>query len=350
MSSTASSTTDQLQAIHSMMESGQHSVRMERHTLLIWGITAALLILVTDWIFSTGEFDVHWQRIVAQTVFISVVLLLAGIWDFKRTRQVRKHRDESISFVQVQVTKVWWFMVGLIVFINLGMNFFGGGYMFYGLTLALIGIAFYINGLFSTQMLRWIGMMLIIMGALSVALNLHILASKWLAIGAFGLGMPILAFFLDRPISYSTLGKRLLLSIAWFAIVIIPSAIAYQYELDFDASGLSTRTVTEYKTLSPEQAVQEQIITLPVGTEIPVNLEMSGDMLETNQTTAIIMKLTKPVEVVIDKGESSGRFRIAESDWRKRIYHMRVRDFKMSSSVDQNRGPSVNMKFHLEVE
>lgn len=349
MSSTTASTTDQLEAIHSMMESGQQSVKMERHTLLIWGITAALLILLTDWLFSPDNLPVSWQRIAGQTVFISVILFIAGLWDFKLTKQVRKQRDESLSFVQLQVTKVWWFMVGLIVFINVGMNFFGGGNMFYGLTLALIGMAFYINGLFSTQMLKWIGMMLILMGATNVALDLHILASKWLAIGAFGLGLPILAFILDKPLSHSTLGKRLLLSMAWFAIVIFPSVIAYEYETDFDASKLQVRSVNEYKALDAEQAAQRQVITLPAGTEIPVNLDISGDMLDSNKTTAMVIKLSKPVDVVINEGKTTGHFRMDNTEWRKRIYHLQVQDFKMAANIDQQQGPSVNLGFKLEV-
>ena len=46
----------------------------------------------------------------------------------------------------MQLTKVWWLLVGLIVVISIGMNLFGGGYLFYGIVLALMGLAFYIHG------------------------------------------------------------------------------------------------------------------------------------------------------------------------------------------------------------
>ena len=52
MTSISVSTSTQLDAIYSMMEDGQHSVKMERHSLLIWGITAAGLILITDLLFN----------------------------------------------------------------------------------------------------------------------------------------------------------------------------------------------------------------------------------------------------------------------------------------------------------
>ena len=240
-------------------------------------------------------------------------------------------------------------MLALIVFINVGMNIFGGGLMFYGLTLALIGMAFYINGLFSTQMLKWIGVMLILLGTASVALNLHIQVSKWLAIGAFGLGLPILAFILDKPVSHSTLSKRLLLSIVWFVVVTTPAVIASHYEIGFDDSHLPKRSLDEYKSLDAAQSQQQQVINLPAGTEIPVQLNISGDMLDSSTPTSLSLKLSKPLDVVIEKGQANGQFRVADSPWRKRIYDLRVKDFKMSSKVKQEQGPVVNLKFRLEV-
>lgn len=349
MSSASLSSAHQLQAIQAMMESGHHSVKMERHTLLIWGITAALLIMVADELFKPENFTVAWQRVLGQTVFISIFLFLAGLWDFKLTRKVRQQRDETLSFVQVQVTKVWWFIIGLIVLINVGMNFFGGGYMFYGLTLALIGLAFYIHGLFSTQMLKWIGSMLILLGLASVALNLHILASKWLAVGVFGLGFPLLAFILDKPLTHSTLIKRLLLSAAWCLIVILPSSFAYQAELEFEPSGLPQHSLAEYLKLDTNQAAQTQIVTLPAGTEIPVQLNINGEMLQATQTTALTMKLTKPLDIIVTEHKATGRFQLAGQGWRRRIHHLAVRDFKMESSIAAAQGPQINLGFRLEV-
>ena len=271
------STSSQLDAIYSMMEDGQHSVKMERHSLLIWGVTAAILILITDLLFNPQTFAVRWQLIMFQTIFISIVLFFAGAWDLKLTRKVRQQRDESISFIQLQLTKVWWFFVALIVLLNVGMNFFGGGYMFYGLTIALIGMAFYIHGLFSTQMLKWVGLMFILIGLVSVALNLHFLATKWLAAGVFGLGLPMLAFILEKPKTHSSLFKRIILSVVWFGIVIFPSMLAFKSEATFDPIGLTKRNFSEYKALNVEMAREKQILHFAEGTEIPVNINMEGN-------------------------------------------------------------------------
>lgn len=350
MTTDSLSSSNQLNAIYSMMEDGQHSVKMERHTLLIWGITAAILILITDLIFNKDTMPVRWQLILVQTSFISVILFLAGLWDFKLTRKVRQQRDESLSFIQLQLTKVWWFFVALIVLLNVGMNFFGGGYMFYGLTIALFGMAFYIHGLFSTQMLKWIGVMLIIVGLVSIALNLHFLATKWLAAGVFGLGLPMLAFILDKPVTHSTLLKRFGLSAVWLAIVIFPSMLAFQNEATFDPTGLTKRSFYEYKALNDKAAAEKQIIHFTAGTEIPVNINMDGNILEMNISESLAMKLKEDISIVIEDGKTSGHFKIAGSEWTNKLSQMQTKKFKMESIIEQQKGPYVNLKFNLQIK
>ncbi len=350
MTSNTVSSSSQLAAIYSMMEDGQHSVKMERHSLLIWGITAAVLILITELIFNHQTFSVRWQLILMQTMFISVVLFAAGLWDLKLTRKVRQQRDESLSFIQLQLTKVWWFFVALVVVLNVGMSFFGGGYMFYGLTIALIGMAFYIQGLFSTQMLKWIGLMLIVIGLGSVALKLHFLVTKWLAVGVFGLGLPVLAFILDKPVTHSTLLKRLVLLCAWFVMVIFPAGLAYQNYINFNEQGLVTRSISEYKSLTNEQAMQKQIIHIPAGTQIPFNINMLGNMFNFSQTGSTSIKLKKDFDVVIENGKANGYFRVPGSKWRNPRSGLLLRGFKMEPAIEQSKGASVNFRFKLQVE
>lgn len=350
MTTDSVSANSQIDAIYSMMENGQHSVKMERHSLFIWGLTAAILILITDLLFNPQTFAVHWQLIMSQTIFISVILFFAGAWDLKLTRKVRRQRDESISFIQLQLTKVWWFFVALIVLLNVGMNIFGGGYMFYGLTIALIGMAFYIHGLFSTQMLKWIGLMLIIIGLVSVAINLHFLATKWLAAGVFGLGLPMLAFILDKPEVHSSLLKRSILSMVWCGIVIFPSMLAFQTEASFDPKGLIKRSVSEYKALNANEAAEKQIIYFTAGTDIPVNINMDGNILEMHDSKSLAMKLKKDINIVIENGKTNGIFQIAGLEWVNKKSQIQTKKFKMETKIEQLKGPYVNLNFSLQIK
>ncbi len=350
MTTDSVSANSQIDAIYSMMDEGQHSLKMERHSLLIWGLTAAILILITDLLFNPQTMAVRWQLILSQTIFISVILFFAGVWDLKLTRKVRRLRDESISFIQLQLTKVWWFFVALIVMLNVGMNFFGGGYMFYGLTIALIGMAFYIQGLFSTQMLKWIGVMLILIGLASVALNLHFLATKWLAAGVFGLGLPLLAVILEKPATHSTFLKRIILSLLWLAIVIFPSMLAFQSESTFDPAGLAKRSVSEYKLLSATAATEKQIIYFTAGTDIPLKINMDGNILEMNVSENLTMKLKKDISIVIEDGKTGDHFKIAGSKWTNKLTQMQTKNFKMESIFEQQKEPYVNLNFSLQIK
>ena len=65
-------TSTQLEAIHAMMASGHRSVRMERHTLLIWGVAAAFLILVVDEIFTPERFPEVWARALASRRYLGL--------------------------------------------------------------------------------------------------------------------------------------------------------------------------------------------------------------------------------------------------------------------------------------
>ena len=128
---------DQIKSIHAMMSNGHRSVRMERHTLVLWGLAGALLIVMMRLFFPPENFDVKWHRTLVVNAISIVVLVSVAIWDFRLTRRSREARDETVSFVQIQLTKVWWSIVALIILIQLGMSFFGGGYLFFALLLRL---------------------------------------------------------------------------------------------------------------------------------------------------------------------------------------------------------------------
>ena len=137
----------QIEAIHSMLATGHHSVRLERHSLILWGLTAASLIILINAVITPERFPIQWQRSLFSNSFITLVVTTIAFLDFRLTKLKRESRDEIVSFVQIQLTKVWWFLLGLIILINIGMGFFGGGYLFYPIMIILVGLGLYIQGL-----------------------------------------------------------------------------------------------------------------------------------------------------------------------------------------------------------
>lgn len=340
-------TMERIEDIHSMLASGHRSIQLERHTLILWGLAAAFLILAVPVIFAPEYFELRWQRAVSQNIFMSVLLIAVGVVDFKLTRRVRENRNETVSFVQQQLTKVWWLMVGLIVVINLGMNFFGGGYIFFAVVLLITGVALYVQGLFSQQMLCWVGAMMIALGLSCVALKIPHREMQWIVASVFGLGFPALAWLVHNPSLQTNIAKRSIFSVIWLALVIAPPALAYQMTKHAVAPKLASVTLQEYMNAPLAGAAETQVVRLPAGTTIPINVKISGDVLEGTTKGTIPMKLSSDLELVIENNKPEGRFRVGDGIWKHRLYNYRIRSVKREVKLSQDSGPQVNMEMRI---
>lgn len=217
----------QLDDIHAMLISGQRSVRVEPHTLILWGLAGFFTILVEGLIITDDRFATKWHADLTSTLFYIIVLLIVGILDFRFTRRLRNRYDESLPFIHRQLRKVVYLLFGLIVISYLGMTYFGGWGISAGIYFALIGLGFYIYGLFSEQILSWAGILLIAMGCFSVAAQLSHPALSCLFGSVLGIGFPSLALILNRSNLHSNFIRRVLLSSAWLLLIFVPAFITY---------------------------------------------------------------------------------------------------------------------------
>src|SRR5215470_15007604 len=101
-----STVTTQLEAIHSMLSAGHRCIRLQRHSLVLWGVVGAVLCMGTEYVITPSRFPEHWVRALALLLFLGFVLACVGIFDYRYTRHRIQSRDESLPFVQEQVTKV----------------------------------------------------------------------------------------------------------------------------------------------------------------------------------------------------------------------------------------------------
>ncbi len=340
---TRTSASEQIEAIHSMMSTGHHSVRIETHTLVIWGITAALIILFTADIFNHERFPDLAIRSISMTAFITVILIIAGTLEYRLTRKNREQRDETVSFVQTQLIKVWWLILALLVIINMAMQFFGGGYMLYSLTLSFMGMALYIHGLFSRQMLSWAGVCMIILGLTTLAAKLPLQLIEWITIFCYGVGWPLLAWAINhRGINKNQL-HRLLFTLIWLSVILVPA-----YTVTLMASEAATApyiTLDEYRQL-PAAPSGKHIVQLPAGTDIPINYNVQGGILDIPDKPELAFTLAKDIAIEIENGKPTGRFQIADQSWQEFRYNFRIRFTRLLSRLAPDQGPriDVNMK------
>ncbi|MEN8177392.1 MAG: hypothetical protein ABFS39_02100 [Pseudomonadota bacterium] len=339
---------DQLRSIHNMLASGHASVHLERHTFFLWGLSAAFLILFVPELFSQERFSEPFSRMLWQNSFISLVLIGAGILDYRLTAQRRRARDESLSFVQKQLTKVWWMLIALIVVINIGMNLYGGGSLFYGITLVLIGIGIYIHGLFSRQMLSWGGGLLILLGLALLATSPEINKQEWIAASAFGIGLPTLSILVNRT-SVTTGRRELFLSLLWLGLVLSPATVAINLTNQISYADWPEVSLDEYLKGYGTQHDKGLILTLPAGTHVPLNIKLEGDTLAPINQTTLQMQVIRPVSIPIIAGEVENRVRIGEGRW-KPGYAYRIRDWQVSSHLAAESGPQLNLSLKLQFE
>ncbi len=339
----------QMQAIHAMLASGHASVRMERHTFVLWGLAAGGLILLVPQLFSMERIPDQGQRMWLQNLFISLVLLGTGVLDAVWTARLRRRRDETLSFVQRQVTKLWWLLIALVVVINVGMNLYGGGYFFYGITLVLTGIGIYVHGLFSRQMLTWSGTLQIVLGLVMIAVSPEIAVQEWVAASAFGIGFPAFALMADRTVERSRV-RELLLSLVWLALVLVPAFLAITLWQGHRFDAWPRLTWEGYLQQADEGGGRSLVVTLPEGIYVPVTVDVTGDLLQpVTPPEPLMMKTTRPVSLAIDRGRVLGLMRLGEGEWRSG-YDYRIERWDARGRLSPTGGPAVDLKFHIAFE
>ncbi len=339
-------TNRQIEAIHSMLTAGHRSIRMARHSLILWGVAGGLLSVITDWVISEERFPVHWQRAVAEFVWLGLVLSAIGIVDYHYTREHVRARGETLSFTHAQVIKVWWLLIAMGVLITFGMNFFGGGYMVYGVWLVLLGLGLYVHGLFSEQMLEWVGVIMILLGIVPLALQLPFELIKWLTAAVLGIGMPVLSLMLDGGQSRRAM-RRLAQSVLWLMAVLAPAAVAYQYIESIQ--WVNAPPVSLEKYLQQPAAAGEQIVALPAGTVVPLRIEIEGNILQAGQTLSMPLVLSRSLEVVAVDDKLDGRFRMTDGARVYRRSSLRMAVTELQASLSPTTGPVLKARLNVDV-
>ena len=341
-----STLTTQLEAIHSMLAAGHRCVHMRRHSLVLWGVTGGVLCLATEYIITADRFPEHWMRATAVLVFLAAVLAAVAVVDFRYTRHRAQASDESIPFVEAQITKLWWLLIAMGVAFTFGTSFFGGGYMVFVAWLIVFGLGVYVHGLFSEQILEWAGVMMIVLGVAALAASVPYVVTQWLAASVFALGMPLLAAMLDRGRAKSA-WIRGMQSALWLAVVLAPPFAAYEWLKTQDAPSAPALSLESFAR-EPE-ARGATVVTLPAGARIPVKVRIGGGVVQDHEEI-LPLTLARSIDVVLLDGKPDGRFRVEGGEWKRRIYGMWIRVLDMQGALTRDAGPAVSLKLDLTLD
>jgi hypothetical protein len=306
-----SDTVTQLNAIHGMLSAGHRSLRVERHSLVLWGLAGAALLLLSEYLFTPQQLPELGQRATAWLLLLAIVFAGTGALDWHWTRRAKQARDETWSFVHRQLLKVWWLLIAAGCLFTFAMFFFGGGYMVCSVWLVLLGLGLYIYGLFSEELLEWMGALMIILGILALAMRLPFDTMRWITASVFGVGMPLLAVLLDRGRARPA-WQRLGQALVWIAAVLsLPLAATSHARSSEPATG-PVLPLADYLKLRDVSGTH--IVSLPAGTEVPVSIDISGNLFAATQPELKLI-LAQPVELVIKDGRLTGDGRSPGEEW-----------------------------------
>jgi len=304
--------TQQLDSIHSMLSAGNRNLRIESHTLILWGLTGGILSLFSNNILTYKQFPDNTQHALAWLLLLLISFGGVAIIDWHLTRRAKQVRDETWSFIHKQVIKIFWLLISVGTLLTFAMFFFGGGYMVFGVWIILTGMILFVHGLFSEEMLEWAGALMILIGVMTLGFQLPFETTKWIAASSFGIGCPLLAVMLDKGRSLPS-WKRLLQSTIWVVAVLTLPLLAHRNAASSTMPDMPSMPLSLYLELSDVSGLH--LVTIPAGTEIPVKLEISGDIFDKASNPIFPLKTATPIEVALRDGKLTGDTRFIGGTW-----------------------------------
>jgi hypothetical protein len=337
--------TQQLDSIHAMLSAGHRNLRVERHSLVLWGASSGGLILVSDRILTAEQFPVLEQRALAWLLLLAITLSGVNLIDWHLTRRAKQARDEAWSFIHRQVLKVWWLLMSVGVLMTFATFFFGGSYMIFAAWVMLAGLGLYIHGLFSEELLEWSGALLIAIGIGMLAFRLNFVASQWVAASTLGLGLPLLAAMLDRGRERAA-WLRLAQSAGWLLCVMIPPLLAQRMADTHVPPEAPLVSLEEFR----EQPATQQVVLLPAGSSIPVKVEVSGNVFRANSEAVLPLVLNEPLEIMMSNGQPTGDWRFPGESWELAREANWIRIPWIKAELTPQNGPEIRTSLVVETQ
>jgi hypothetical protein len=298
-----------LETIQSMLFAGHRSVRLERHSLLLWGGVGGFLCAATQPVVTVERFPELQQRATALLVWLAFWLGSAACADHYLTRRVRRLREETLPFAQHQITRAWWMLLAMGVLGSVAMSVHGGAHMVYALWTVLLGLGIYLFGLFSRPLTEWIGLATILLGVGGLASGLPFGTTRWLAASCFAIGLP-LAGVLGARTEHGALPVRLSALAVWLLLVTgVPLSLA-------SVSSWTPVPAAMPRPLSGLAALAgEQVVSLPAGTAVPLRLDLDSPLLTVAPQEGLPLTLNRSIEIALRDGRPDGRYRLAGGTW-----------------------------------
>ena len=127
---------------------------------------------------------------------------------------------------------------------------------------------------------------------------------------------PKASIMLDRG-RHRPAWQRLAQVLGWLAVVLV-LPLAIDRHIHRDPPGTLPVIPLEQFRQQRDPLPAAQVVTLPAGTVIPVEIELKGDIFARPAPAQLPLTLTHPIEVLMQDGKLSGEARIPGESWLRR--------------------------------
>lgn len=177
-----------------------------------------------------------------------------------------------------------------------------------------------------------------------LALRLNYATTQWVAASTLGLGLPLLSAMLDQGRQRAT-RVRLVQSLGWLLCVLTPPLLAQHLGSASVPLDIPVVSLEAFRKLSATQ----QIVTLPIGSTIPVKVEISGNVFRTSNATLFSLVLNQPLEVVVSNGKITGDWRYPGENWAQARETLSVNIPSINVELTPQNGPEIRSSLVVEI-
>jgi hypothetical protein len=291
-----------LSSIHAMLAAGHRNLRIERHTLVLWGLMAGGLMLSSDVILTDDQFTSRMGRPLAWLALIAASVGMTSLVDWHLTKRRKRVRDEAWSFIHRQIIKIWWTLMSIGTLLTFATFFYGGSHMLYAAWIVLFGLGIYIHGLFSDTLLEWAGGTMMLIGIGSLAAGLDSTSGRLLGGTVFALGLPLLALMLDNGRARAG-WMRPGLAALW-ATFVLGTAVGLD-RLSQGSTFAEIPALTEPAFRAGAGAQGTYRVLLPAGTPVSGQMQVTGSLFRP-ATIDLPLTLAAPLQVLVRDGVPTG--------------------------------------------
>ncbi len=295
----------------------------------------------------------EWQALAA-VAWLGVGLGGVAAWDWHANRQAAQQAQEVLPFVHGQIVKVWWLLLAAGVLYTGSTFFFGGALQTYLVWLALVGLGLFLHGLFSQELVEWVGASCFLLALLASTSGLPLDWHRAVVINVSAVGLPLLGWMLHRwPEPSSRLVPLMTRVAVWMLASVVPALVLQLWQPGWRLpEDVPVYTQAELQRRGPPSSWPHHLaLRVPKGTQLALRIELQGDVLGAAADSPTVLNYTvlHDMEFLMTDGQFTRQMRLPGEAWRQREGWLRIDRLEFAADASEPVGMAVRARAHIRL-